>query len=758
MNSRIPFQLTAISALVLAAMGVLAAEETAETEDAGAYVPLGVENRSSGGPEAGYAGAVQLGLGYSSDDNFMFGQYNGLNEKGANLIGNLQWQDFSNSDSYWQASVSDLGLDTREGEVVWGRADRLRLKLGFDSQLQVRNDSGSTPFRGSDNNQRLPENWVSGSRTSDWSNLDSSLQGFDRELERERLSLGLAAKLNDNWTLETDLSYEDKQGTADVGAAVYVDASSGDSVLLPMPVDYRTTEFDLGLLYSGERLHLEGRLGYSDFDNKEEQLAWQNPYSSFGPNVSYPSGDGALGLAPDNEQTSGRLTGQYILTPDFRFQFDGSYAISSQDQDYLDYTVNPALSITEPLPRNDYDGEVTVSTFNAAMLFRPVPKLNVKAFYKVRERDYDSPRDGYRYVRGDGGDQPRSALTVYNTAQGYLSKTAGMELAYRLPLRSRLKFEFEYENVERENSAVEETEEDRFTVAYRIQPWSNFTARAELLYGNRRADTYQWDQRYYALLDAELINATPDSQRYINHPELSQYHLSNRERTEGKLDFSFQPDNRWQLNLDLMWRDDDYDKTYTGLREADWRRAHVSATYAVGSSLSTTLYGGYDRYDSAQMGRAFRGGQEKNAFEIYPPLPQASDPSRDWETDTTDTALTLGASLQWQVAEDLALALDYSFVDTEGEQDFKTYGASDLDPQDMPAVNTELHHVVVSGTWQMQEHLSLKLDYQYYRYSSDDWAWQGVQADTIGKVLTFGERNPNEQIHYVGASVIYRWQ
>ena len=57
----------------------------------------------------------------------------------------------------------------------------------------------------------------------------------------------------------------------------------------------------------------------------------------------------------------------------------------------------------------------------------------------------------------------------------------------------------------------------------------------------------------------------------------------------------------------------------------------------------------------------------------------------------------------------------------------------------------------------MREDLSLRLDYQYYRYQDDDWALQGVAADTIDKVLTFGARNPNEKIHYVGVSAIYRW-
>ena len=52
-----------------------------------------------------YRGAVQLGLGYVTDDNSMFGQYNGLYEEGATLIGNLQWNSFRSGDSYWQANV-----------------------------------------------------------------------------------------------------------------------------------------------------------------------------------------------------------------------------------------------------------------------------------------------------------------------------------------------------------------------------------------------------------------------------------------------------------------------------------------------------------------------------------------------------------------------------------------------------------------------------------------------------------------------------
>ncbi len=239
---------------------------------------------------------------------------------------------------------------------------------------------------------------------------------------------------------------------------------------------------------------------------------------------------------------------------------------------------------------------------------------------------------------------------MYNTNHDYRSEIAGFEVSYRLPLRSKLSFEYEYEKVTRKNAPVEKTEEDRYTLGYRIQPWSNFTARLEVSYADRAADTYEWAQYYYALLDTELINATPDNQRYINHPELMKYYMANREQWQTRADFNYLPTDRWNLNLNLQWRDDDYDASELGLTEAEWYRGHLSASYVASETLSASVYAGYDYYKADQSSRAFRGGQEKNAFAVYPPLPQASDPNQNWTGEAKDTSITLGANVQWQVS------------------------------------------------------------------------------------------------------------
>ncbi len=704
-----------------------------------------------------YRGTLEVGLGYSSADNFMAGQYNGLQEQGGTLLGNLDWRRFAGAESYWQASLSDLGLDTREGELRWGIPGKLRLTMGFDHQQQVRNNSGATPFRG-ETVLTLPADWVSGLTTDSWTALPASLQRFDRELERNNYHLALESQLNASWKLGSSLRYSTRKGTGDLGGAIYIDAASGDAVLLPAPIDHRTLEADASLGYSGERLHLQGSLAWSNFDNRDDALRWQNPFGSFGPRVRYPAGTGALALAPDNNQASARLSGHYLFTPRLRLHFDGSYAVAEQDQALLPYSANPVLAVLQPLPRDSFDGEVATTHSRARLQWQPRPKLDVQLSYRLRDRDYSAPRDGYRYIPGDGGDQSRPELTVYNRSHDLRSQTLELEAGYRLPLRGKLSAGYAWEEIQRRNAATDNTVEDRYSLEYRVQPWQALSAKLGATWADRAADTYQWDQSWYALLDSALINATPDNQRYSNHPLLSQYYLANREQQQVKLDLNYLPDPRWSLNLNLLWREDDFDKSVLGVTETRLQSLQIAASYLPQTSLQFNLHAGVDRYEADQGSRAFRGGQEKNAFAIQAPLPQASDPARNWFLANRDDSLVLGGQLQWQPREQLEFELDYRFVDTRARQDFSTVAAADLAPANLPTVDTHLHQFDASGLWHWREAVSLRLQYRYYRYQSDDWAWQGVAANTIDKVLTFGQRNPNETAHYVGLSVLYRWQ
>jgi MtrB/PioB family decaheme-associated outer membrane protein len=708
-----------------------------------------------------YNGQLEIGAAYVSDENFQFGQYNGLDDDSATVIGNVDWSSAENG-VFWNFSGTDLGLDTRAGSGRW-RNDTWDVLLEIDSQKQVGNDSGSTPYRGGDV-LNLPDDWVSANTTGGFSALDASLRNFEPELKRDRYSLDVAAKLNDSWKMEGSVLYEHKDGDQAVGAAIFTNAAAGEAAILPQQIDYDKTEFDFTLNYTSKALLLNGSAFYSDFDNSDDLLQWQNAYSSFGPNVRYPEGYGGISQAPDNEFYRLRLLGTYFFSPGLRLQVDGSFGHTEQDQNFADYTVNPNLDVTLPPPRNSLDGETDTKVLDARIFWRPtswkpLQKLSLQGFYHGEERDFDIPRDGYQYVLGDATNQVDAARQLYSRANDYSVNRAGIEGSYPLPLRSKLWLTYEYEEVERDNTAVKKTEEDRYKLRYRIPLPGNIHMRVEGLYADRAADNYDWSQSYYATRDTALINATPDNQRYENHPQLSQYHLATREQSEMKLDFDWQPGMAWNVTLNLMYRENDYDKTDLGLSDTELNRGGLTVSWAPRESLTMSAYGSYGEFETQQRGRSFRGGVEKNAFEVNPPLPQASDPSRDWDVDVKDEVTTVGFNAAWQFRDDLALSADYSYVDTTSDYKFADGGGTGLSSEPLPAdSDSDQHHLILEGVWDYREDISVKVNYQYWKYDSEDWAVNGLSQNSIDKVLTLGEQEADEDLHYIGTSIIYRWQ
>jgi MtrB/PioB family decaheme-associated outer membrane protein len=703
-----------------------------------------------------YIGTLELGVDYVTDDNFMFGRYNGNDEDEAQIYGNVDWR-WATSYGNWDIQGTDIGTDIPFARIQWDR-NNLSIYFELEGTKQISNDSGRTPFSG-DDNLLLPTDWLSSNVTSGFTNLDSALHGVDQELERDRYTLGLSTQINSAWKLESSVQYEEKDGGQDVGAAIFQDASVGHSAILLQPVDYESLEFDLSLNFKSKHVLLNGSLFYNEFDNNNDLLQWQNPYDIFGPAVRYPNGNGGLGLAPDNEYMGGRLLGTWFINSGLRLQVDGSYAETEQDQNYAAYTANDDLTVNVPLPRNSLDGTIETSTLDTRLFYRPLPRLNLELWWHGEQRESDQSRDPYQYVLGDGGSQVASDWTVYNTGHDYSINRAGIEGSYPLPWRSKIWLKYEYYKVERENSAVEETEEDRYSLKYRIPILPNLNSRLELLYADRAASTYNWDQSYYALLDTGLINRTPDNQRYITHPQLAQYQLANRERSEVKLDLDWQPAMDWSVGLNVLWRDDEFDKTDLGLEEEEVTRVGGTVSWLPNQRLSVSAYASYDDYQRDQNNRSFRGGIEKNAFEIYPPLPQASDPSRNWSLSNEDEVVTLGLNVEWQLRENISLTADYSYVSTDSDYDFSDGGAADLSSEPLPADDdSDQHHLIVEGAYNLRDNLTIKVDYQYWRYDSEDWAIHDLGPTSIDKVLTLGEQEADEDLHYIGTSIIYRWQ
>jgi len=713
-----------------------------------------------------FASSVDVGASYVSSDSFNFGRYNGLSQSG--VYADLDMDLAGSSPSGWLGGLvtdwrligMDLGLDTRTLELGFGRPRDYRVQLGFDQLKQVLNDTGRTPYRGSDF-QTLPDGWVASNLTTGMTELFDVSRKFDQELKRDTLSLSLD-KYFGSWRIGASASTLQQDGRRLQAGALYADASNGHAANLARKVDFTTNQLQLDVGFAGDRLAADLIYDYSNFDNGDDALTWQDPFTDvFGPLADYPDGFGRLALEPDNEMQRIRAVGAYRITPRLRFRFDTSYSETKQNQNFLPFTVNEIPGVAA-LPRANLDGKVNVATVNGSINFQPkrFRRLTLEASYHLEERNNKGPRDGYLYVRGDVWAPDDDAFTVYNTTHDRTVNRGGLEGTYRLPWRSaRLTLGYGFEQIERSNVAVSRTKEDSWKAEFRLQPAATVEGRIELELKDRRASTYRWDQSFYGLLDAALINEIPDNERYITHPLLSQYFLANREQTRLKGSLGYTPNERWQLRLDGTYTNNDYDESDLGLTGDQLGNLTATAAYTFSRDLTASVFVSYDAYKSRQMGRAFRGGIEKNAFATEPPLPQASDPARDWRTELQDTVYSVGANARWVALPDrLEMEWEYNFYDAEGQTEYATFGAPDLSGEPLPNNDSKQHNVRWVTTWHLRDTLSLDFEYQYYRFKADDWALDGVAENTIGRVLWTGQRSPSDVVQYFLIKAQYRFR
>jgi len=110
-----------------------------------------------------------------------------------------------------------------------------------------------------------------------------------------------------------------------------------------------------------------------------------------------------------------------------------------------------------------------------------------------------------------------------------------------------------------------------------------------------------------------------------------------------------------------------------------------------------------------------------------------------------DRAHTLGGSVRWQATDRLNLTGSYSYTLAQTDVGARSGGAFAATP--FPSVVTRVHSIGGRAEYDLTETLTLGLGYAFERYAATDWAIDRVQVNTIGRVLTFGELNPNYNTH-----------
>lgn len=700
---------------------------------------------------------LEFGLGYLSDDAVRYGRRRGYDQQGGYGVLRLEYlrrgpHDGASAD-YVRVRADDLGLRSREAQVVFGRQGDYRVRVDYD-RLPTRRGTVKTPFAGvGGDTLTLPSDWVGGASTAAMARLLPSLGEAELEVARRRVGLGLAKLLPGHWELTADLRQEARDGLKSLGGVIGNTGGNPRAALLPEPIDYRTREFDAAARYSGRKSQFELRYHLSEFENANAALTWQNPFTQiagWGPTTGFPTGQGRIALPPDNRFHQASALGGWNVSARTRVTADIALGRMTQNDPFLPYTVNPALaaSIVQPLPRASLDGRIDTTVANLRISARPHPRLHWAASYRYDDRDNRTPRDEYVYIGGDSQNQDVSATSSrrrFNEPASFREQRLRVEAGWRIDGRTRLSGAIQRRQTDRTYSVRARADEDLFSLSLQRGFGDRVDAALTLSRTDRSGSTYHGSEPFLSGY-APAYTATVPGQ-WDNPPGLRRWYLADRERERAQLRVNFTPTPRWTFGLDGSWTDEDYTRSELGLTAARARALTLDAAFVPAEALS--FHGFYSResFDFDQTGASIRTATR---------LADAVDPARRWRARHRDEVDSAGLGVafkprpaRYQLGADLLTARSDNTIDLSA--------GSALSVAALPPNTTRLESLSLHGSWRLHEDWSVRLRWWYERYRSTDWALDGVAANQLANVILLAEDSPDYRTHVVTVSLVYRF-
>jgi MtrB/PioB family decaheme-associated outer membrane protein len=749
------------------------------------------------------ASEIELGVLYDFSNDERFGNYTGLLDDRPYLLGNLDLRQrglFGGGDDvYGRLRGLNLGLDSRFVGAEIERQGHYGLLFEFDQLPVFQSETAQTFFLpGGDENLVLPTPWTPGATGAAMTQLPASLREIDIDWDRLRYSGGGFVELPADLSFDVRYDHEVKTGQKLVGAMMGISGGNPRSLVVPEPLDYVTQQLDAALRYGGEDLQLS--LGYygSAFNNRTSSLTWQNPYTAvagaWDPSAGFDCGgavvagcgSGRKGVAPDNWFHQVLASGGYNLPRHTRVTLSGAFGWMLQDENFLPYSVNSALAaVTQAglptvgsdlaaLPRSSLDAEIFTSVVDFHVTSRPVERLDVDLGYHFDNRDNETPRDVYVYIRGDAEDQSVDGLDSdqarINLPYSFTQHRVDVDAGYEVWRRTTVGLGYAWELTERDFQEVEELTEHSVRAILRSQPWSLLGTRLTYAHAWRTGDDYKGNLPFIqghtavpiedalqACLNSGLV-PTPECP-FENHPLLRKSYLADLESDEVKFMLTLLPLEQLSVGLHLNWALEDYHDSEVGLTEASRLSPGVDFTWTPVERITTHAFYSWQQYRTEQNGWSFQGPTGANPNR---PFQQIQDPTRRWSSRDTDDTHTAGFGFDYAVLPDrLSAGADYVFADSRGDIDFWVGSALSAGVP-YPNSESQQHNVSVHTEYRFTESVSMRVGYLFAHFDWEDWAVDGIGPTSLtcgasACVIGSGRHSEDYVANVVSWSLVYRF-
>ncbi len=654
---------------------------------------------------SGWNGSLSLGGGYVSEDSFAFGHYRGLEEEGGFAILGADAIYRGDDARYIDILGEDLGIDSRSLRVEGGRQGRYSLYLDYTEIPEFPFNDTQTIFRGAGStDQRLPGGWVRSGSTGGMTALDASLRDVDIAQEREQVDLGAELLQGNAWRFNLDYSESRQEGSKVKGGSFLFRSSE-----LITPVDYETRTLDASAAYVRDRWQLKAAYRVSTFDNDNDAVRWENPFTS-----AFGADEGQLSLAPDNEFHQVAVSGSWRAPGSTTVAGRLALGRMEQDEAFLPTTVNGGIS-TPALPRSDLEGEVNTRTANLRVTSDLTERLSGIAELDYDERDNDTPRDAFTQVSTD------SVIADVRRNRPYSHERIGVDLGLDYRWSNSLTFAgaVEHQETDRTFQDAEEVETDTVWLEARANPTPRLNVRARQTFEDRSADR-------------DPFRLTP-----TENPDLRRYHLAERERYATRVGVDYLVGTTTTVGLAVEFGNEDYTDTIVGLTEGQTRSITFDVSTAPAEGITTNGFVSTQRLEAEVAGADNINGAA-------------------WTADQVDRFWTFGAGLEvaelpgkWEKGR-----LDFTYSHADGDYSIDKQGVT---APPFPDLNTERLSLELSAQRPLRQNVDLQLGYLVEDLREDNFFKDGVEPDTIPTVLTLGDESYDDTVQVLRVSVALRF-
>lgn len=651
--------------------------------------------------------SVTAGVGFQNKDRPYLGRYDGRNDNDVKLMLDADINKRDDATGTWNTlKLINIGLDNRELEFSHSRQGDYGVSFEY-SRIPRENTVIFNTGLGGVGTETQAVNVIT---------PGTSPQNLQLGTHRDRYTFGLNKIIEGVLDGSLDLSVKYRQEEKD-GRRNFGSYSGAQAIFLVEPINSTTRQLDIVLNYLGKDLQLQGGYYGSWYDNANNLLTVRTAV----PSTIYVS------LPPDNQAYQFYVNGAYAISPSTKATMRLARTTATQD-DYSLLTAIPAAQLW-----SGYHGvkaKVVTTEGQFGITSKPMKDLSLLANLYYQDRNDKTPHVPYNNPSIPPA--PVGTIPDDTTPHSFRTTNLKLEATYRvqpgfkllggayLDIRER-SIPFHHDNNKpanptnaggnwtvlavgtNEREVPYRYETDELTLKAQATKTLSDVLNGSLSYAHSKRDggNFRW----------------ADQQNLINP-----MHMADRDRDKIGVKFDWSPLESLSLQAQFSQAKDDYGNNGlnanftapngrtlggTGITDGSAQLFSLDADFKLNDSWQLTGWYSYDESKAKQYAYQANFG-----------------PTPNRKINLEDTGESLGIGVKGKATADITLGADLEWNRSVGkykQSNIKDAGAT-LEEK-LPNITNKTIRIALNGAYQLDKKSSVRLDFVYDRWDTNDWTW-----------------------------------